>query len=43
MTVWRWRQGQPVEPLLRCIAQEQIVLVSTGAADWLDSSGTDSG
>jgi alkylation response protein AidB-like acyl-CoA dehydrogenase len=29
-TVWRWRQGQPVEPLLRRIAEEQIVLVSTG-------------
>jgi alkylation response protein AidB-like acyl-CoA dehydrogenase len=39
-TVWRWRQGQPVEPLLRRVAQDQIVLVSTGASDWLDSSGT---
>ena len=39
-TVWRWRQQQPVEPLLRRIAEEQIVLVSTGASDWLDSSGT---
>jgi alkylation response protein AidB-like acyl-CoA dehydrogenase len=39
-TVWRWHQGQPVEPLLRRVAQEQIVLVSTGASDWLDSSGT---
>ena len=38
--VWRWRDGQPVEPLLRRVAQEQIVLVSTGASDWLDSSGT---
>src|SRR4051812_41127259 len=39
-TVWRYRQGQPVEPLLRRIADEQSVLVSTGASDWLDSSGT---
>jgi alkylation response protein AidB-like acyl-CoA dehydrogenase len=39
-TVWRWRQGQPVEPLLRRVTDEQIVLVSTGASDWLDSSGT---
>jgi alkylation response protein AidB-like acyl-CoA dehydrogenase len=39
-TVWRWRQDQPVEPLLRRIAEEQIVLVSTGASDWLESSGT---
>ena len=38
-TVWRWRQQQPVEPLLRRLAEEQIVLVSTGASDWLDSSG----
>ena len=30
-TVWRWRQGQPVEPLLERIAAEQLVLVSTGA------------
>jgi alkylation response protein AidB-like acyl-CoA dehydrogenase len=29
-----------VEPLLRRVAEEQIVLVSTGASDWLDSSGT---
>jgi alkylation response protein AidB-like acyl-CoA dehydrogenase len=37
--IWRWRQGQPVESLLRRIADEQLVLVSTGASDWLDSSG----
>jgi alkylation response protein AidB-like acyl-CoA dehydrogenase len=39
-TVWRHRQGQAVEQLLRRVADEQIVLVSTGASDWLDSSGT---
>jgi alkylation response protein AidB-like acyl-CoA dehydrogenase len=39
-TVWRWRQGQPVEPLLRRIADEQLVLVSSGGSDWLESSGT---
>ncbi len=38
--VWRWRQGEPVEPLLRRVAQDQIVLVGTGASDWVDSSGT---
>jgi len=38
-TVWNWRQGRPVEPLLRRVADDQIVLVSTGASDWLDSSG----
>ena len=35
-TVWRRRQGQPVEPLLKRIVAEQLVLVSTGASDWLD-------
>src|SRR5262249_36595017 len=38
--VWRHWQGQAVEQLLRRVADEQIVLVSTGASDWLDSSGT---
>lgn len=38
-TVWRWHQGQPVEPLLKRIVAEQLVLVSTGASDWLESSG----
>lgn len=38
--VWRWRnENAPVEPMLRRIATEQIVLVSTGGADWLSSSG----
>jgi alkylation response protein AidB-like acyl-CoA dehydrogenase len=40
MAVWRWRQGEPVEPLLRRVAQDEIVLVGTGASDWVDSSGT---
>ena len=37
--VWRWRNGQPAEALLRKIAGEQLVLVSTGATDWVDSNG----
>ena len=37
--VWRWRQGQPVEPFLRRVANEQLVLISTGASDWLKGSG----
>jgi alkylation response protein AidB-like acyl-CoA dehydrogenase len=32
-------QGQPVESLLRQMAAEELVVVSTGASDWLDSSG----
>jgi acyl-CoA dehydrogenase len=40
ITAWRWRhQNAPVEPLLRRIAKEQIVLVSTGGNDWIESSG----
>jgi len=39
-TVWLWRQGAPVAPLLERIAAEQLVLVTSGASDWLDSSGS---
>jgi acyl-CoA dehydrogenase len=38
-TVWRWHQGHPAEALLKRIATEQLVLISTGASDWLESSG----
>jgi alkylation response protein AidB-like acyl-CoA dehydrogenase len=37
-----WRrahEGAPVEGLLRRVVNENIVLVSTGASDWLDSTG----
>ena len=37
--VWRYRQGQPVADLLRRVANEELVWVSTGASDWLQSSG----
>jgi alkylation response protein AidB-like acyl-CoA dehydrogenase len=37
--VWRLRQGHTVEQLLRRVASENLVLVSTGASDWIDSSG----
>ncbi|HLF78609.1 MAG TPA: acyl-CoA dehydrogenase family protein, partial [Dehalococcoidia bacterium] len=38
---WRRVHEQaPVEGLLKRVAAEQIVLVSTGAGDWLDSNGT---
>jgi alkylation response protein AidB-like acyl-CoA dehydrogenase len=39
-SVWRYRQGLPVHGLLRRIAAEELVLVSTGASDWLKASGT---
>jgi alkylation response protein AidB-like acyl-CoA dehydrogenase len=38
--VWRWqRDPQAVEGFLRRIAKEQLVLVSTGASDWLNGTG----
>jgi alkylation response protein AidB-like acyl-CoA dehydrogenase len=40
--IWRHRHGAvpPAEPLLRRIAKDELVLVSTGGSDWLDGSGT---
>src|SRR4030095_14387315 len=38
-TIWRWRRGQGGEPLLRNVAEKQLVLVSTGAGDWLPAHG----
>lgn len=37
--IWRWNNGQPVEPMLRRLAAEELVLVSTGASDWVNSVG----
>ena len=37
--VWRHRHGQPAAPLLRKVADSEVVLVSTGAGDWVDSVG----
>lgn len=37
--VWRYRRGQPGEALLRKVAEEQAVLISTGGRDWLASNG----
>lgn len=37
--VWRFRRGQPGEALLRRVADENLMLVSTGARDWLRSNG----
>lgn len=39
-TVWKYRHGQPGEQLLRSIAERELILVSTGATDWVDSNGT---
>src|SRR3569623_830640 len=37
--VWRHRHGQPGEKLLRTIAERELILVSTGATDWVSSNG----
>ena len=38
---WRWRvqKAAVVEPLLRRIAAERIILVSSGGSDWIGGSG----
>lgn len=38
--LWKYSKGQPVEGLLKRIANEQLVLISTGASDWLHASGS---
>jgi len=39
--IWRHRHAAvpPAEPLLRRIAKDEVVLVSTGGSDWLEGSG----
>jgi alkylation response protein AidB-like acyl-CoA dehydrogenase len=37
--VWRHLHGQPAAPLLNKVAAGELVLVSTGAQDWLESTG----
>ena len=38
--VWRWRHERaPVEPLLRRVAAEELILVTSGGSDWLNGSG----
>jgi alkylation response protein AidB-like acyl-CoA dehydrogenase len=40
VTTWRWRnQKAPVEGFLKRVAQEELCLISTGGADWLDAGG----
>jgi acyl-CoA dehydrogenase len=41
VSAWRWRhEGAPTDGLLRRVAAEQLVLVSSGGSDWLPGSGT---
>jgi alkylation response protein AidB-like acyl-CoA dehydrogenase len=38
---WRWRQQKaPVDGLLKRVAAENLVLLSSGGSDWLQGSGT---
>ena len=38
---WRWsvQKAAPVEPLLKRIAAERIILLSSGGSDWISGSG----
>ncbi|WP_114954675.1 acyl-CoA dehydrogenase family protein [Sphingosinicella terrae] len=41
VAAWRWRhQGAPTDGLLKRVANEDLVLVSSGGSDWLPSGGT---
>lgn len=41
VATWRWHnQNAPVDGLLKRVATEQIVLLSSGGSDWLQSGGT---
>lgn len=41
VAAWRWRHDKaPTDGLLKRVVNENLVLVSTGGADWLDSGGT---
>ncbi|MBC6951947.1 acyl-CoA dehydrogenase, partial [candidate division KSB1 bacterium] len=37
--IWKYKQGQGGADMLKNVADQQPVLVSTGAQDWLESSG----
>ena len=37
--IWNYRNGKPGQKLLERVAAEELVLISTGAKDWLGSNG----
>lgn len=37
--IWNYRHGKPGKALLERVAAEELVLISTGARDWLGSNG----
>lgn len=38
--VWNYRRGKPGQKLLERVAADELVLISTGAKDWLGSNGS---
>ncbi|HYD27778.1 acyl-CoA dehydrogenase family protein [Brevundimonas sp.] len=41
VALWRWKhQNAPTDGLLRRVAAEDLVLISSGGSDWLKSAGT---
>lgn len=38
--LWNYRHGKAGEKLLRAVAENEKILISTGATDWLSSNGT---
>src|SRR5262245_31818027 len=41
LLAWRWHnQKAPVDGVLKRVADDQIVLISSGGSDWQDRSGT---
>lgn len=41
VAAWRWRHDKaPTEGLLKRVANENLILVSSGGSDWLKSAGT---
>ncbi len=37
--VWRHKHGLDASAVLRKVAEQRVILISTGASDWLDASG----
>ena len=37
--VWKYKQNGASAPMLQKVVEQQLVLVSTGARDWLESNG----
>lgn len=38
-TVWKYKKGKPGEAMLKKVVDKNLILVSTGAGDWLESNG----